>query len=359
MNVPALLSSHDAFLQQLQSRQHLLDDTRNLSLAHCTDEEFLEYFFAIGILKENRTFSPHTLKAYRSDAKTLLAYLAEYGLDFRSIGFPEVKAFNRFITAQYKPKSAARKLEFFRRFLEFGFNTHFYATRLAVWIQKPLIQKGHVAESGENRTSLRELSSYEARQIIHCFATVVQTDRNREPLEARNRLIGMMLLTLGILSSELIQLNWGSFRRSRQGDVVVDVLGKGGKQRTLPVLKETEQLLFHYRSLCGESSTFQTESTEPLFFAMYNKNDVTANKKRLSYAALYKLVKEAVRIAGTRPDVSPHWFRHTFVTNLLEQDVPLAVVKDLAGHADISTTNLYLERIQEDRMHDHLKNVKF
>ncbi|WP_050182017.1 tyrosine-type recombinase/integrase [Domibacillus robiginosus] len=359
MNLPAILASHKAFLQLLQSKEHLLDEERNLSLAHCTDEEFLEYFFAIGILKENRTFSPHTIKAYRSDAKTLLAYLSHHNLAFRAIGFPEVKAFNRFIVSTYKPKSALRKLEFFRRFLEFGFHTHFYTAQLSVWIQKPHVQKGHTAETDENRTVMRELSSREARHIIDCFAETIKTTKNAEAIEARNRLIGMMLLTLGIRASELIGLNWGSFRRSRQGDLVVDVIGKGGKERTLPVMRETESLLFHYRSVCGDTIELQPNSAEPLFYALYNKTDIQANKKRLSYAALYKLVKRAVEAAGSRPDVSPHWFRHTFVTNLLEQDVPLAVVKDLAGHADISITNLYLERIQEDRMHDHLKNVRF
>ncbi|OLN21606.1 hypothetical protein BTO30_14080 [Domibacillus antri] len=230
MNQLSIWGSQAAFLERLQSRKHVLDDNRNLTLEHCSDEEFLEYFFAVGILKDNRTFSPHTIKAYRSDAKTFLSFLDAHSLTFRDIGFPEVKTYNRFIIQSYKPKSAVRKLEFFRRFLEFGFNTRFFSARLSVWIQ---------------------------------------------------------------------------------------------------------------------------------IYSIYNKLDPGADKKRLSYAALYKIVKEAVSLAGSDSAVSPHWFRHTFVTSLLEQDVPLAVVKDLAGHADISITNLYLERIQEDRMHDHLKNVRF
>ncbi|MBT2722168.1 tyrosine-type recombinase/integrase [Bacillus sp. ISL-46] len=55
--------------------------------------------------------------------------------------------------------------------------------------------------------------------------------------------------------------------------------------------------------------------------------------------------------------VTPHWFRHTFVTLLLENDVPLAVVKDWAGHSDVSTTNIYLERINQDNSYLHLNKV--
>ncbi|OES45620.1 hypothetical protein [Domibacillus iocasae] len=87
MNTQAILSLQDAYLQLLQSKQHLLDEERKLILVHCTDEEFLEYFFAIGILKENQTFAPHLIKAYRSDAKTLLSFLAAHSFTFRNIGF--------------------------------------------------------------------------------------------------------------------------------------------------------------------------------------------------------------------------------------------------------------------------------
>jgi integrase/recombinase XerD len=122
---------------------------------------------------------------------------------------------------------------------------------------------------------------------------------------------------------ELIQLNWGSFLRNNRGDLLVDVLGKGGKERTLPVMDETESVLFEYRTICDDSTDINPNVTEPLFYSMYNKIDLRSNKKRLSYASLYKIVKEAVRIAGNNETVSPHWFRHTFVTALLEQDVPL------------------------------------
>ncbi|WP_373566093.1 tyrosine-type recombinase/integrase [Mesobacillus foraminis] len=81
------------------------------------------------------------------------------------------------------------------------------------------------------------------------------------------------------------------------------------------------------------------------------------NKNRLTYPALYKIVKEAVQLAGRNLKVTPHWFRHSFVTLLLENDVPLAIVKDWAGHSDISTTNIYLERINQDDSHVHLNKV--
>ncbi|MBT2757864.1 site-specific integrase [Mesobacillus foraminis] len=70
--------------------------------------------------------------------------------------------------------------------------------------------------------------------------------------------------------------------------------------------------------------------------------------KTFNITYLYKILKDSVQWAGRNSKVAPYWFRHSFVTLLLESDVPLAIVKDWAGHSDISTTNIYLERINQD-----------
>jgi integrase/recombinase XerD len=64
-------------------------------------------------------------------------------ISFRAIGFPEVKAYNKFMKEKYAAKSAIRKLEFFRRLLDFGYETQFYIAYLSTWIFKPVSKKGH------------------------------------------------------------------------------------------------------------------------------------------------------------------------------------------------------------------------
>ncbi|KKB34757.1 tyrosine-type recombinase/integrase [Bacillus thermotolerans] len=350
-----------AHLQQELSRKHLLDEHRNLNLSNSSEQEFLELFFSMNLFKEGKPLSPHTMKAYRSDAKTLLIFLMDHSLSFRDIGFPEVKAYNRFITDTYAAKSAIRKLEFFRRLLDFGYETQFYQSHLSTWITKPVSKKGHYSKSKQaekNRTPLRELSQADAERILSFFPQIVKSKRNQEQLKTRNLLIGYLLYTTGLRASELLSLNWGSFRYSRQGHVFVDVIGKGNKERTVPIREEVKRLLFDYRESIHEPTELDPSDQSPLFFALYNREAVGQEKKRLTYAALYKIVKEAVELAGRNTHVSPHWFRHTFVTMMLEYDVPLAVVKDWAGHADISTTNMYLERVNQDKMHAHLDKVQ-
>ncbi|MEH6949671.1 tyrosine-type recombinase/integrase [Bacillus sp. JJ634] len=368
MNNLTLLNTmtSEQFLDHLQNNlhdRHLLDENRNLSLANSSEQDFLELFFMEKVFPQDKQLSPHTVKAYRSDAKTLLTFLTEHSLSFRDIGFPEVKAYNQYIRENYAAKSAIRKLEFFRRLLDFGYETQFYKAHLSTWISKPVSKKGHYIieetrhEEAQTRVQVRELNQKDAEYLISFFPKIVKAKKNRDQLEKRNLLIGYLLYTTGLRASELLSLNWGSFRYNRQGYLYADVIGKGKKPRTLPIKEETQELLFNYRKSLGESVEINIEDTSPLFFALYNKKETRLNKKRLTYPALYKIVKEAVLMAGQNLKVTPHWFRHNFVTTLLENDVPLAVVKDWAGHSDISTTNIYLERVNQDNTHVHLNKV--
>ena len=356
----------EQYLTQLQNKlehRHFLDEHRNLSLSESSEQDFLELFFSEKIFTLDKQLSPHTIKAYRSDAKTLLIFLTEHSLSFRDIGFPEVKAYNKYINEKYAAKSAIRKLEFFRRLLDFGYETQFYKAHLSTWISKPTSKKGHHIiegtrpEEAQTRVQVRELNQKDAEYLISFFPKIVKADQNREQLEKRNLLMGYLLYTMGLRASELLSLNWGSFRYNRQGYLYADVIGKGKKPRTIPIKEEAIELLFDYRRSLGESVEIDPEDTSPLFFALYNKQELGEHKKRLTYPSLYKIVKEAVHLAGKNSKVSPHWFRHTFVTMLLENDVPLAIVKDWAGHADISTTNIYLERINQDNTHIHLQKM--
>ena len=368
MNDLTLLNNmtDEQFLTHLQNHlhdRHLLDEHRNLSLSEGSEQDFLELFFLEKIFNPDKQLSPHTIKAYRSDAKTLLQFLLKHSLSFRNIGFPEVKAYNKFIKEKYASKSAIRKLEFFKRLLDFGYETQFYKAHLSTWISKPVSKKGHYIieetrqENAQTRVQVRELNQKDAEYLISFFPKVVKATKNREPLEKRNVLIGYLLYTTGLRASELLSLNWGSFRYNRQGYIYADVIGKGKKPRTIPIKEETVERLFDYRKSLGESVDINPQDTSPLFYALYNMNEPYHHKKRLSYPSLYKIVKEAVHLAGRNSNVSPHWFRHTFVTMLLENDVPLAVVKDWAGHADISTTNIYLERVNQDHTYMHLNKV--
>jgi integrase/recombinase XerD len=354
-------------LRMSMEQKGLLNERGELDLSVCSDQEFLEIFFLEEINNEDRgkPLSPQTLKAYRTDAQTLLSFMGDYQLTFKGIGFPEVRMYNRYINEKYAARSAARNLNFFRRLLAFGYKTHFYKGPLYEWIKKPAIKKGHYSDSlSETQTysEVRELSQRDAEELIGLFSKLVKQKAYRLQRTKRNELLGHLLYKTGMRASEIVSLNWGSFRYNRRGQVNIDVIGKGNKQRTIPVIDERFlNALFEYRKSFEESIELDPYDRSPLFFSIqsYYNEETRFNKKRMSYKNIYHIVKAATKFAEKNPHVSPHWFRHTYITTLLENDVPLSVVKQLAGHEDISTTNIYLERIEKEKLHDHISHVKF
>ena len=147
----------------------------------------------------------------------MLHFLIDHSLSFRDIGFPEVKTYNKFIKEKYASKSAIRKLEFFRRLLDFGYETQFYKAHLSTWISKPVSKKGHYIieetrpEHAQTRVQVRELNQKDAEYLISHFPKIVKATRNREQLEKRNLLIGYLLYTTGLRASELVKFKLGKF----------------------------------------------------------------------------------------------------------------------------------------------------
>lgn len=347
------LSSAGFSFQQLKEQwkeAHLLDDHNNLNLEHVSDEEFVNLFFTMKV--KRKSLSPHTLRAYNQDMKTILSFFYEKEISLKSVGFMEVKLFNEEMIRKYANRTAARKLEFFRRILEFGHSTHFYPSLYTTWIEKPSIAKGHYSDKEkQNRTEYRELSDREAQVIVDALESVVRNQHYEKQFKARNRLLGMLLYMTGMRSSELLSLNWGSFREDRRGNLLVDVIGKGKKERAIPVFDDVKEAIFDYRQIMNEGIEFSPFDTEPLFYSIQTYYR-TGEKKRLSYTTLYRAVKTAVYKVKANESVSPHWFRHTFITNSLANDVPLAVVKQVVGHSSIAVTNVYLEKLQEETVYD-------
>lgn len=394
------------------TNKNILDSDRNLTLEECDDAEFLEMFFLLGIQKKTkgRQLSENTMKAYRADAKTLFDFMNTRQLSFKKVGFPEVYSYNEYITENFAPRTAIRKLDFFRRLLLFGYKSHFYSKDFSAWIEKPTSTKGHYSSDELTNldkgkpASLRQLDQPIARGFALCFKLIVKDVKRNKPyidfLQTRNELIGHLLYGCGLRASEICNLDFYHFRR--KGNIInLDVVGKGNKHRVVPLKEKGAEI---YEKHVSQVNSFLLSEYElddlPVFFSpmTYRQKKII---QRISYYTLYKIVKHGVKKAidivevecssvkekasllsleelseyeknilrigkllnykspksAKEGKVSPHWFRHTYVTMLLERGVPLATVKDLVGHSDISTTNIYLEKINEDRKHEQLENL--
>lgn len=141
---------------------------------------------------------------------------------------------------------------------------------------------------------------------------------------ARDRALLETLYATGIRVSELCQLNVHDV-----GEKAVRVLGKGGKERIVPIgetaLAAIDAYLGEYRDDRGDH--------RPLF--------VTKRGKRMHRTGVWERVKYYARRAGIQKEISPHTLRHSFATHLLDHGADLRVIQEMLGHADIGTTDRY------------------
>jgi integrase/recombinase XerD len=155
----------------------------------------------------------------------------------------------------------------------------------------------------------------------------------------RDRAILELLYGCGLRVSELVGLDVDRVDLPNQQ---VRVIGKGNKERRVPMGDEARERLHRYR--VGPRAEWTAKRpTEAVF--------VGRRGNRMSREAVWRLVKRWTEAAGVGERVTPHTFRHSFATHLLEGGADLRVVQALLGHASISTTQLYThltgERVRE------------
>lgn len=141
---------------------------------------------------------------------------------------------------------------------------------------------------------------------------------------ARDRAILEVLYGTGIRVSELCGLDVHDV-----DDEVIRVLGKGNKERIVPIGQKALEAVDHYLQ------QFRGGKEPPLF--------LSTRGKRLDRRSVWAMVKKRAKGAGIVKIISPHTFRHSYATHLLENGADLRLIQDLLGHADIGTTDRYTQ----------------
>ena len=178
-------------------------------------------------------------------------------------------------------------------------------------------------------------SFLEFKEIEDLFAKVEYSD---DFSGLRDRLILELLYATGIRLMELISLETSKASGERG---VIKVLGKGNKEREIPVSDELIRLVKEYLKLRG--STFSAIDHPFLL--------VTDKGKQLYPKFVYRKVKKYLSFISTLDKRSPHVLRHTFATHLVNKGAELNAVKELLGHASLAATQVYthnsIEQLQE------------
>jgi integrase/recombinase XerD len=275
-------------------------------------------------LRVERGLSPLTISAYRRD-------LAQYGAVAEGRWRSDPEPIRDFVIglqdAGRRGTTQARKVAAIRSFYAFAAREGLVERDLASLVDAP--------RPGSYLPDV--LTTDEVVRILDAPGDQQSAVRDRAILE--------LLYACGLRVSELVGLDTDRIDLQR---LTVRVIGKGNKERRVPMGEEARERLHRY--LEGARAEWTSGKPTPAVF-------VNQRGRRLTRESVWRLVQRWTRIAGVEARVSPHTFRHSFATHLLEGGADLRVVQTLLGHASISTTQLYThltgERLREVYARSH------
>ena len=159
--------------------------------------------------------------------------------------------------------------------------------------------------------------------------------RAEDPVSLRNYLLIELLYSTGARVSEVVGISLNDFGKTQIGNEEISTLklrGKGGKERIVPLGSYAKQALDDY-----------LVRTRPSLLKKNNESALLLNVRggRLSRVSAWELVKQATKRAGLETRVTPHVFRHSYATHLLDGGADIRVVQELLGHASVTTTQIY------------------
>ena len=286
-------------------------------------------------LRMERSYTSNTLNAYLMDLQKLLNYFADEGIDFRHATLAQMDHFAATLQGLgVQPRSVARILSGVRSFYRFLTIEKEVETDPTELLESPKIGR-HLPEV----LSLPEIDAIEA---------VIDTSR---PDGVRDLAIVEVLFSCGLRISELCGLKISELYLE---EGYLRVHGKGRKERLVPIGGMAVRRLRDWFVVRQDIDVRPGE--EDYVFVSLRRG------RHLSRVTLFVYIKEYAAKAGIRKSISPHTFRHSFATQLLEGGANLRAIQAMLGHEDIATTEIYTHidktRLRKEILEHHPRNIQ-
>ena len=286
-------------------------------------------------LKLEKSLSDNTVDAYLTDLDKLLAYLTLENINILDVRLENLEDFSAGLhDIGIHPRSQARILSGIRSFYRFLIMEDYLES-----------DPTELLESPQTGFKLPEVMTVEEIDLL-----IGSIDRGTKEGQ-RNRAILETLYSCGLRVSELCNLKLSELY-FEEGFIKVE--GKGSKQRLVPIspraIKEI-RLYFADRNLMKIKPGFE----DFVFISNFGKN--------ISRIMVFHIIKELAERIGLKKKISPHTFRHSFATHLLEGGANLRAIQCMLGHESIGTTEIYthIDRnmLRSEIIEHHPRNIKF
>ena len=278
-----------------------------------TNQSLIQAF--LNYLTFQKRYSPHTIVSYQNDLTGFFDFIE---LQFGSTKIDEINAsFVRTWLAGMKEsgmesKSLNRKISSLKSFFKYQLKQGVVLTSPMATIISPKVKK--------------RLPQYVAEKDILTLFSYVEFPDNWEG--KTHRLLLQLFYNTGMRQAELVNLTESQVDISNGN---IKVLGKGNKERVLPISKDLMLLIVHYQE--GKRSQFDHFDNVLLL--------VNGKGKRLYPKYVYNVVRQYLSSVTTIDKKSPHVLRHTFATHLMNNGADLNAVKELLGHSSLAATQVY------------------
>ena len=279
-------------------------------------------------LQIEKGLSLNSVYSYTYDLKKFNEYLASNNKDILAATQEDIQQFLKFekIKKNNSSRTLARSLAAIRQFYNFLADTEIAVENPASLIESPRIERNFP-------------DFLTIKEIERLFESISEDDS----YQLRDKAIFELLYSSGLRISEAVELKYGDIDFTNS---FISVVGKGDKERIVPINDEVKRLLEKYLRK-SRSMILGSRESDYLF--------ISKKGSKLNRKSVWRLLKNYVAQTKIDKNITPHTLRHSFATHLLENGADLRSVQELLGHMDISTTQIYTHLAKESLQKIHTK----
>ena len=275
-------------------------------------------------LKKERNFSNNTIKSYMTDLNKFKNFLNDDNYDINKISRNQIRAFlSSEFDKKYSDRTIARRLASLKSYFKFMVKSEQISSNPSENIRSPKIA--------------RSLPNFIDQKIID---SLMDSPDDNTAIGLRDKAMLELFYSTGMRLSELVSLNHGSVDYKNN---LIRLFGKGSKERLVPFGNRAKLYLEKY-TISRKNKDFN----KPLF--------ITKREKRISKRTVQRRISMYIKLVADGNQLGPHILRHSFATHLIENGAGIRTVKDLLGHSNLSSTQVYTH-IQPEKIKQTYKQA--